>query len=189
VVGSPDQTLQLPEIGHQQKRCYTCHQRLTIRISTKRLLTQKLRYEVVVVLADLPPSYVSLSYHYQRNTATKDVGHSDHRHAMPERTDSLQIYSAISCEATTVSRQNQVIGTSAPLLRQRPIDRASRLETFMTARLRTSQVGRSDLLCVRLYSLLTRKQARVRFVQSQPISSRVRSSCVPLTLAGAGFHA
>jgi hypothetical protein len=103
-------------------------------------LTQKLRYEDVVVLADLPPSYVSLSYHYQRNTATKDVGHSDHRHAMPERTDSLQIYSAISCEATTVSRQNQVIGMSALLLRQRPIDRPSRPETSMIARLRTAQV-------------------------------------------------
>jgi hypothetical protein len=89
------------------------------------------------------PSYVSLvslSYHYQRNPATKDVGRSDHRHAMPEGTDSLQIYSAISCEATAVSWQKQVIGVSALLLRQRPIDRASRLETFMIARLRTAQV-------------------------------------------------
>jgi hypothetical protein len=69
------------------------------------------------------------------------AGCSQHRHAVLEKTNSLKVYSAISCEATAVSWQKQVIGMSALLLGQRPIDRASKLETFMIARLRAAQVG------------------------------------------------
>lgn len=62
-----------------------------------------------------------------------------------------QIYNAISDQAIPTSWQKHIVGMSALLLKQRPLDPSSPLEVFMAARLRGAQVSRSqipgDILC------------------------------------------
>ena len=75
--------------------------------------------------------------------------------------DFAQIYRAISPASTPSFWQKQIVGMSALLLKQRPIDLSSRLETFMIRRLRTAQV-------------------RYRSVESSvQIVDRMSSSCTP----------
>lgn len=52
-----------------------------------------------------------------------------------------QIYNAISDAAIPTSWHKHVVGMSALLLKQRPIDLSSPLEVFMIARLRGAQVS------------------------------------------------
>lgn len=93
---------------------------------------------LMVVSTGVSLCEVSLVYYLPRN--------QKNRLAIPpmwwirDRADFFKIYSAISDEDATVSWQKQVVGMSALLLGQRPVNQASRLETFMVARLRTAQV-------------------------------------------------
>jgi len=52
-----------------------------------------------------------------------------------------KIYNAISDQAIPTSWQKHVVGMSALLLKQRPVDLSSPLEVFMVARLRGAQVS------------------------------------------------
>ena len=59
---------------------------------------------------------------------------------LPELTDE-KIYKAISDASIPTSWQKHVVGMSALLLKQRPVDISSPLEVFMSARLRGAQVS------------------------------------------------
>ena len=55
-----------------------------------------------------------------------------------------QIYNAIYDASIPTSWQKHVVGMSALLLKQRPIDLSSPLEVFMVARIRGAQVSHSS---------------------------------------------
>jgi hypothetical protein len=55
-----------------------------------------------------------------------------------------QIYNAIYDASIPTSWQKHIVGMSALMLKQRPIDPSSPLEVFMVARIRGAQVSNSS---------------------------------------------